>query len=285
MAIRVAAVAAAIVLAGCLNHQTPRDRTLEHITPLESSAAPLPAALKIVTFNLHIEPGAKIIRGLRSDPALRDADVFILEEVHRIAGTCSTACVIARELGFYEAYAPGHVNGDGTDGVAIVSRSPILSTRVLELPEHNVVVNSGRRIAMAATIQLAGDTTPITVYAVHLENRLTVAQRRAQMAPVIADAERQAGRVIVAGDLNTSPFTWLGHLVPIPTGTQDDHMEAFVRAHGFTTPVATSGPTHHHLWMKLDAIYTRGFTTWEFATATAADVSDHLALWAKMDPT
>ena len=77
MAIRVAAVAAAIVLAGCLNHQTPRDRTLEHITPLESSAAPLPAALKIVTFNLHIEPGAKIIRGLRSDPALRDGEPIL----------------------------------------------------------------------------------------------------------------------------------------------------------------------------------------------------------------
>ncbi len=281
MVIRHAAVA--ILLAGCFNHQTPRDRTIEATASAASTV--LPASLKIATFNLHMEPGAKIIRGLRSDPALRDADVFILEEVHRIDGTCSTACVIARELGFHAVYAPGHVNGDGTDGVAIVSRAPILSARVLELPEHFVVVNGGRRIAMAATIQLAGEATPITVYAVHLENRLTVDQRRAQMAPVIADAERQPGRIIIAGDLNTSPFTWLGHVLPIPTGTQDDHMEAFVRAHGFSTPVIASGPTHHHLWMKLDAIYTRGFTTWEFATATADDVSDHLALWAKLDPT
>jgi endonuclease/exonuclease/phosphatase family metal-dependent hydrolase len=274
------------LLAACLNHATPIDRSIEHTGPFELTAGAmpteLPARLHVVTFNLHMEPGAKILRGLRGDPALRDADVFILQEVHRIGDTCSTACVIARELGYYAVYAPGHVNGDGTDGVAIVSRAPIASARVIELPPHDVVFNGGRRIAMAATIQLAG--APVTIYAVHLENRLTVAQRLDQMAPVVADAERQTTPVIIAGDLNTSPFTWLGHVVPVPTGTQDDHMEAFVRAHGFATPVIASGPTHHHLWMKLDAIYTRGLTTWEFATATAGDVSDHLALWAKMYP-
>ncbi|HSD87183.1 MAG TPA: hypothetical protein VLB44_06695, partial [Kofleriaceae bacterium] len=36
--------------------------------------------------------------------------------------------------------------------------------------------------------------------------------------------------------------------------------------------------------MKLDAIYTRGFAAKRFATAHAKDVSDHMALWALMEP-
>jgi endonuclease/exonuclease/phosphatase family metal-dependent hydrolase len=37
--------------------------------------------------------------------------------------------------------------------------------------------------------------------------------------------------------------------------------------------------------MKLDGIYTRGFTAMRFATARAADVSDHLPLWAILTTT
>jgi endonuclease/exonuclease/phosphatase family metal-dependent hydrolase len=259
-------------------HATPKDTSVETTFPTSARTTELPRELRVVTFNLHMEPGDTIERDLLADPALRDADLIFFQEVLRNGTACSAACVIARDLGYYAVYAPGHVNGDGDDGVAIVSRAPITSAQVLELPFYNVHFNGGRRVALAATIQLAGH--PITVYAVHLENRLTVHDRRMQMTPVLEHAQRQATPVIIAGDFNTSPFTWLAHVVPIPTGTQDDRFEELVRAHGFATPVATSGPTHHHLWMKLDGIYTRGFATRRFATATARDVSDHLALWA-----
>ncbi|MBV8756992.1 MAG: endonuclease/exonuclease/phosphatase family protein, partial [Deltaproteobacteria bacterium] len=200
--------------------------------------------------------------------------------VHRDNLGCSTACAVARELGFYAVYAPGHANGNGDDGVAIVSRAPITSSQVIELPFYNVHFNGGRRIALAATLELAGQ--PVTVYSVHLENRLGVNDRRAQLTPVLAHAARQNTPIIMGGDFNTSPFTWIAHVIPIPTGTQDDRLEELVRSRGLATPLAHSGPTHHHLWMKLDAIYTRGFTTQHFATARARDVSDHLALWAVM---
>jgi endonuclease/exonuclease/phosphatase family metal-dependent hydrolase len=261
-------------------HAIPKDKSVETTFPTTAKAADLPRRLRVVTFNLHMEPGDKIERGLLADPALRDADLIFFQEVHRDGTACSAACVIARDLGYYAVYAPGHVNGIGDDGVAVVSRAPITSAQVLELPFYNVHFNGGRRIALAATIELNG--RPVTVYAVHLENRLTVHDRRVQMMPVLEHAQRQQTPVIIAGDFNTSPFTWLAHVIPFPIGTQDDHLEALVRAHGFATPVANSGPTHHHLWMKLDGIYTRGFTTQQFATATARDVSDHLALWAVM---
>ena len=235
-------VGIALVLAACM-HGIPKDTSVETTFPAVARASELPRQLRVVTFNLHMEPATKILRGLLADPALRDADLIFFEEVHRDGLGCSAACAIARKRGFYAVYAPGHANGDGDDGVAIVSRAPITSSKVFELPFYNVHFNGGRRIALAAK-----QTTP----------------------------------VIIAGDFNTSPFTWIAHVIPIPTGTQDDRFEELVREEGFATPLAHSGPTHHHLWMKLDGIYTRGFTTNAFATATAHAVSAHLALWAVM---
>ncbi|HEY5951627.1 MAG TPA: endonuclease/exonuclease/phosphatase family protein, partial [Kofleriaceae bacterium] len=98
-------------------------------------------------------------------------------------------------------------------------------------------------------------------------------------------AKRQQTPVIIAGDFNTNPFTWVSHWLPIPTGqNQSRKLEAFVRSYGFDTPVADSGATHRYIGMKLDGIYTRGFETKRFATAHARDVSDHMALWATVAP-
>jgi endonuclease/exonuclease/phosphatase family metal-dependent hydrolase len=275
-------VTCALALGGVSScaHAPPVDRSIETTFPADAGGAPLPADLRVVTFNLHGEPGDVVWRAMQTDPALRDADLIILEEVHGHHG-CSSACEIARSLGFHAVYAPEFADRDGTDGVAIVSRAPIESAQVIPLPYYNVHVNDERRrAALAATLRIAD--RPVTVYAVHLTNRLTVRQRARQMAPVLEHAAHQRTPVIIGGDFNTSPFTWIGHLVPVPTGTQDDRFEELMRAHGFATPVANSGATSHWLSMKLDAIYTRGFDTVRFSTAPAQDVSDHLALWASM---
>jgi endonuclease/exonuclease/phosphatase family metal-dependent hydrolase len=273
----------AVLVTGCMNHGVPRDTTIEAVIPAAPRAAELPHELRVVTFNVHMEAGAKLADAIAHDPALRNADLIILEEVHRDGIGCSAACVIAKGLGFASVYAPGHRNdehGPGDDGVAILSRAPITSAQVIVLPHFDVHVNGGRRIALAATIERDG--VPITVYAVHLENRLNVRERGAQMLPVLRHAERQTTRIIMGGDFNTSPFTWIAHLVPILTTTQPKRLEELVRAHGLDTPVTTSGATHHVLGMRLDALYTRGFQTTELNVADAEDVSDHLALWAEM---
>jgi endonuclease/exonuclease/phosphatase family metal-dependent hydrolase len=267
------------LLTACLNHGLPPDAHVESVFP-EVAGKPLPRALHVVEYNVHMERGEKIVDALQHDPELRDADVIIMEEIHRSYLGCSAACVVGKAFGFYEIYAPGAAAGDGDDGIAIVSRAPITSSQVIELPHYDVHINAARRIALAATIDREGQ--PITVYAVHLENRLTVSQRRTQMLPVLEHAAKQHTPVIIAGDFNTSPFTWIAHVIPILTGTQDDSLEALVREHGFDTPVVDSGPTSRFLAMKLDAIYTRGFRTTDFATAEASDLSDHLALWAKV---
>jgi endonuclease/exonuclease/phosphatase family metal-dependent hydrolase len=275
----------AALLSACANRALPTNRDVEQTYP-QVTHAPVQGDLRVVTFNVHRETPEKVIEGITKDPALANADIFILQEVHRVetAATklspCSPACVLAKQLGYHAIYAPGHMQGDGSDGVAVVSRIPLKSAEVIELPYFNVHYNSGRRVALAVTLEHQGK--PLTIYAVHLDNRINVADRAKQMLPVLEHANRHDTPVIIAGDFNTSPFTWVSGVIPVLTTTQDNNFERLVRAHGFATPVKDSGPTHHHLWMKLDGIYTRGFDTTSFATAKARDVSDHLALWATL---
>lgn len=274
---------AVFTLTACANRAAPTDKAIEETFPTVAKTERA-GDLRVVTFNVHRETTANVLRGILNDRAIDNADVYVLEEVHRVekAGVkqCSPACSLGQQLGYYALYAPGHMQGDGSDGVAIVSRLPITSAQVIELPYFNVHSNSGRRIALAATIDVHGK--PVTIYGVHLDNRLTPGDRKKQMLPVLELAEKQPTPVIIAGDFNTGPATWIAHLIPIITTTQDNHFEKLIRQHGFATPVKDVGPTHRYIGMKLDGIYTRGFQTTKFATADAKNVSDHLALWATL---
>ncbi len=287
------AVVVALAVGACANNTLPVNRGIESTFPASTltsstvAGTELPHRFKVVTFNIHMEPGDAVAKAIATDSALNDADVIIMQEVPRsvlgVSASCSAACDVGKRLGYYALYAPGHQRGKRDFGIAILSKAPITSAQVINLPFFNVHFNSGRRVALAATINHAGQ--PLTVYAVHLDNRLTVKQRRKQIMPVLDHAMLQPTPVVIAGDFNTSPFTWIDHVVPVLTTTQDNRFERLLRAHGFDTPVTKSGPTHRYLDMKLDAIYTRGLTTSWFATARAHEVSDHLALWAVVERT
>ena len=280
-------VLAVIALAGCSFklQGLPKNPGVESTFPKSAPTAELPAQFKVATFNVFMEDGNKIANGILADRALRDVDVLLLQEVIREKKTtCSAACVVGKRLGMHTVFAAGHSKANGHDyGVAVLSKAPITSAQILELPWHDVHFNAGRRIALVATMIHEGK--PITVYAVHLENRLNVSQRKRQMTPILEHAKAQHTPVIIAGDFNTNPFHWVSHWLPLPTASNPARkLERLVRSYGFETPVVESGPTHRYIGMKLDAIYTRGFATKRFATAHAKDVSDHIALWATIAP-
>jgi endonuclease/exonuclease/phosphatase family metal-dependent hydrolase len=281
-------LAVVVALAGCsFNLQgIPKhagvEATVVEQTQAHAQTAELPAQFKVATFNIHMEPGDKVARAMLADRSLRDLDLVVLQEVKRTNAACSDACVLGKALGMHAIYAAGHSKDNSHDyGIAVLSKAKITSAQIIELPWHDVHFNAGRRIALAATLR--HDGRPITVYAVHLENRLKVSHRKTQMRPILEHAAKQPTPVIIAGDFNTNPFTWVSHWLPLPTaGQQARALESLVRSYGFDTPVKDSGATHRYIGMKLDAIYTRGFETRRFATARANDVSDHLALWATM---
>jgi endonuclease/exonuclease/phosphatase family metal-dependent hydrolase len=272
-------VAAAVV---ACNHPKPRSPAVE-LRPNAGAVAPRGQAFRLVTYNVHMIKGEKIAAALRSDPILLAADVVLLQEVnsHPHEGA-SRACVAARGLAMHCAYAPGYgLDDGGSHGVAILSRWPLADLQVIELPYHDVVVNSARRVALGATIRLAG--TPLRLYAVHLDNRINPQDRKDQLAPVLDAADRQSGPVVIAGDMNTSPFVWGGNLIPVPAGVQDNRLERYVRKRGYDTPVVDSGPTHQYMSMRLDAVYTRGMAASAHGVVSTVRASDHLPLWVDLE--
>jgi endonuclease/exonuclease/phosphatase family metal-dependent hydrolase len=193
----------------------------------------------------------------------------------------SRACAAARELGMHCAFAPGYgLSNGGSHGVALLSRQPLDDLEMVELPFNDTVINSGRRVALGATIDVRG--TPVRFYAVHLDNRINPAVRKRQLAPVLDAADRHGVATVIAGDFNTTPFVWIGHLIPVPAGVQDSRLERYVRSRGFATPVTDCGPTHQWMSMQLDGVYTRGITVVDRGVEQDVRVSDHLPLWADL---
>jgi endonuclease/exonuclease/phosphatase family metal-dependent hydrolase len=268
------------VVAACGNHSLPLDRSIEshaHGPP----AAKANGRLRIVTYNIHMISADKLVEALRADPQVAAADVVALQEVesHPKEGQ-SRACLAAQELDLHCAFAPGYgLDDGGSHGVALLSRWPLADLEVIELPYHDLHYNSARRVALGATIE-AGGGVPLRVYAVHLDNRINPAARKQQLAPVLDAAERTALPVLIAGDMNTSPFVWVTGFIPVPAGVQDERLEKFVRSRGFDTPVTDSGPTSPWLAMRLDAVYTRGVAVKDHGVAIDVRASDHLPLWA-----
>lgn len=269
----------AIAVLAC-RHPDPTNLAVETVRPpAPAASAAAGPGLRVVTYNIHHIGGDELTVALDGNEPLYAADVILLQEVVRTGDHVdSSACAVARARGWHCAYAPGHGLDGGSLGVAIVSRRPLTDLEAIELPFFHVRLNAGRRVALAATIDLDG--TPVRLYSVHLDNRLNPGQRIAQLAPVLDAAARWDGPALIAGDMNTSPFLWLGHVVPVPAGIQDGRLEGYVRGRGFTTPVVSSGATSKWLSMRLDAMYTRGLRVVQHDVEHSVRASDHLPLWA-----
>jgi endonuclease/exonuclease/phosphatase family metal-dependent hydrolase len=245
--------------------------------------AAVDGGLRVMTFNVHGQSAREIAAAVRGDQALARADLIFLQEVEE-RPAAPVSAPVARQLGMAWAYAPGYgLRGGGSHGVSILSRYPLRDLQVIPLPRHQVIVNSGRRVALGATVELPDG--PLRVYSVHLDNRINPGDRVKQLAPVIeAAAAQPIERVIVAGDLNTSPFRWLAGIIPLPVGGQLGRVEGWVRAQGYATPASRSGQTSQWLSMRLDAVYVRGLRGVGVGVEQDVRISDHFPLWVDIAP-
>lgn len=273
-------LAGVALVSGCAraNRPDPVDVAVDHrnrVGPMRDDGH-----LLVVTYNVHMETAERIARALQS-PRLRGADIILLQEIESHDDEAlGRAARVAGLLGMSHAYAPGYgLRSGGSHGVAILSRWPLRQLEVVELPRQHVVFNSARRVALGATVE--HPARALRVYSVHLDLRINPGERRRQLLPVLEAAAAHPGvDIIIAGDMNTTPFCWLGHVAPIPCGRQDDRLEALVRERGFDVPARRSGPTHKWLSQRLDALYTRGTAAKRFGVDRSVRVSDHLPLWA-----
>jgi endonuclease/exonuclease/phosphatase family metal-dependent hydrolase len=214
----------------------------------------------VASFN--IEYGIRVdsaIAVLAGDPALRSADVLLLQEMDA-AGTRR----VANSLGMWYVYYPSvfRYNTHRDLGNAILSRWPIVEDRKLILP-HLARITHGQRAATAATIKVGDEL--VRVYSLHLGTMagLAPAARRDQLQLVLRDAERYA-RVVIGGDLN------------------DQGIAAIATDQGYVWPTRR-GPATTDIG-RLDHILFKGMRSPDRAAAgTVLDVrgaSDHRPVWA-----
>lgn len=249
---------------------------------LPPPAAP-PETIRVVTFNIHYGRDLKRLEeSLRTQPALRAADVILLQEIESYPSEGSSrARQLAEALQLNYVYAPARrTPTGGTHGLAILSRFPLSAVEVLPLPQFDLGYNTRRRIALAATLEVAGQ--PLRVFNLHLDTRLNSADRLAQLRPVLEAARAQpAAAVVIAGDFNTNSFRWLRHVVPVFLSDQAAAVDAGMKENGFDTPSAQSGSTSRRRLLKfrLDSLYTRGLSVRAAGVERSVDASDHLPVW------
>lgn len=174
--------------------------------------------LRVVTLNLW---GNEPPLDRRLDLATRqlaelDVDVVGIQEVRPLDGRAgrTTADVLGERLGMQVVHSVSLRWDDdqlragmpgGQEGLAILSRYPVLDTRTLALPEARP---TEARILLSA--QLDTPAGPIWCHVTHLHYRLDDGVAREQQVVAIDDAIRQLGRhadsppQILMGDFNAT---------------------------------------------------------------------------------
>ena len=259
-----AAVLALCLLAGCRTGQNyPGTVGPRYAAPPPAAASTRPPradTLRVVTFNIAY---ARDVDGavalLASDPALRGADVLLLQEMDA-PGTRR----IAEALGMGYVYYPAisHHRTERDFGNAVLSRWPMVEDAKIVLPHLSRYART-QRTATAATLRVGGER--VRVYSVHLGTIADVGPgaRREQLRAVLADAAGHS-RVVIGGDLN------------------DAAVAGVAREAGYAWPTE-SGPRTMRLG-RVDHIVLRGLASPDTAAAgtvvDARGVSDHRPVWA-----
>lgn len=229
--------------------------------------------LSVVTLNMAKEPSVARIAGeLKSIPGLRDADVYLLQEVE----PRSTANQLAASMGLHVVGSKEAAEVPNL-GLAILSRYPLGDVRVRPLPRYDLVFHSRSRFALSAT----ADTPwgPVRIVNTHLDTRLNAPDRLAQLDRAVGDAG--GGPAVVGGDFNSNWFYWISHVVPLPARSQARSVEAYMTRAGYRTAIAGSETTFDWLGQHLDWIWLRGLKSTE-SRVYPLRFSDHHACWTRL---
>ena len=160
-------------------------------------------------------------------------DVVALQEVREVPGQLpNQAETIARAAGLHNVFSPATPFGGGQEGLAILSRDPILEHDTLELPDAQP---SERRILLSALVGAGRGGT--WIHTTHLNYRLSHGKQREDQVLAIdaALAKRNTDRPqILMGDFNARPesdeIRWLRGLVTLG-GRRTYYQDAWERLH------------------------------------------------------
>lgn len=160
-------------------------------------------------------------------------DVVALQEVRVMPGTLpNQAETIAHAAGYQHVYALATPVADGEEGLALLSREPILEHTVLELPH---ACPEERRILLSARVQRG--ERGVWVHTTHLNYRLGHGKQREDQVQAIEAAIAPRGTdvpQVLMGDFNARPeadeIRWLRGLVTLG-GRRTYFQDAWDRLH------------------------------------------------------
>ncbi len=247
----------------------------------------IPSVIRVVSFNVHHgDDIPALVAAIRSHAELCSADVWLLQEIESYpAEGKSRTQKLAEALRLNYVYAPARLKeaGDGTHGLAILSRFPLSEVEVLPLKQHQLGVNTRRRIALGVTLALGEKR--LRIYNLHLDTRINAGQRIEQLRDVVEAAGRQPLReVILGGDFNTNPVYWLLPLLPVFHSNQARAVDDYMKQNGFVAPFAEGSGTVSKWYGKyrVDAVYGRGLAVRRWSVESGVSVSDHFPLWVDL---
>jgi endonuclease/exonuclease/phosphatase family metal-dependent hydrolase len=219
------------------------------------------------------------VSAIDSAPRLRDADLFLFQEVAHGHSDLSVAEETARRLGYFALFEPA-APGVYDQGLALVSRYPIHAPHIKSLKACDLRYRRRSRFAVAATIRTPwGD---LRVWNAHLDTRINAEERLEQLQPVIDEASRHAGPRLIGGDFNTNELYWLRNVVPVPGGAPHGAaIRSAMKRHGFETPLPHNLNTFPAFRRHLDWIFVRDLRS-VAASVEPAPFSDHNAIWVRV---
>ena len=250
------------------------------VTPSPAATDAGLRSVSVVSLNMAKERDPeKILASLAKAPRLREADVFLMQEVFNGDGERSVAEQLADRLGYDATFFPA-AKGVFDQGLAIVSRYPIDDEEIQRLKFCNLRFSCRSRFALSADVQ-----TPwgeVRVWNVHLDTRVNAGERLEQLRPVIEEAGRRSGPRVIAGDFNTNDLLWIGNILPFPGGSSHGAtIRRAMMARGFSTPFGKGTTTFETMNRQLDWIFVQDAHPVQWSVEPAS-FSDHHALWTEL---
>ncbi|MFL6353585.1 MAG: endonuclease/exonuclease/phosphatase family protein [Bryobacteraceae bacterium] len=236
--------------------------------------------LAVVSLNTARETNPdRMVSALDRSPRLRQADLFLLQEVADIDGEANAAGELARRLGYFTAFAAAGSRVHD-QGLALISRYPIEDVQIIRLKRCDLGSRTRSRFALAGTVR--GPGADIRIWNVHLDTRINAAERLQQLQPVIEEAARYTGPRLIGGDFNTNDVYWLRNQLPLPGGPMHSALiRHAMEQQGFVTPLPNTLNTYPRLRRHLDWIFIRDLRPLAASVEPAA-FSDHNAIWMRL---
>lgn len=241
--------------------------------PLHAEAPPPPAAITVLTWNIHYEDPDEIAEAV--DAA--GASIVALQEVdahRRRSGCADQAAEIAAALDMTALFGPHledatQCGGDepALHGDAILTSHPVLEWRHVLLPTRN-----GEQRGFVEAVLDVGGGRRVRIVSTHFEYRSS-SERKDQAETLVEHLEGTAEPVVVMGDLNGEPDD--PALRPLRQRFVDAWEAAGSGGDGYTSP--RRAPRR-----RIDYVFAGGGFTPVAAEVLDHGPSDHLPVLAEL---